>query len=127
MHAFAASKAFICPAKSRRATLRWVPVTLGRANSRRKILVRADMITRRVNRRAHQLENDITSTLPTTRKNLVLPEEYLMGRSVAEMQYLIDPGDPNVFVRNAEHEGVRDHCTRAPAYWSPAAQTKSLS
>lgn len=85
---------------------------LSRANSTRKILIRADVVTNRLNRPAHQLENDIAPTLPTAGENLMLPKEYLMGRTVAEVQCLIYPGYADVLVWNAKHGKVREHITR---------------
>lgn len=43
----------------------------------------------------------------------MLPQEYLMGWAGAKMQCLIDPGDANVFSRDAEHRDLRDDFQRA--------------
>jgi hypothetical protein len=94
---------------------------LSRANPTHKILIRTDVITNRMNRPAHQFENDITSTLPTSRENLMLPQEYLMGWTVAEVQCLIYPGDANVFAGYAKHRNVRDDFCRARRSRSAAA------
>lgn len=81
---------------------------LGRANSTRKILIRAEVITARLKRPTDQLENDIAPALPTSGKNLMLPEEHLMGWAVPEVQCLIHSGGADMFVWNTEHENVRD-------------------
>jgi hypothetical protein len=66
-----------------------------------------------MNRRAYQLENDITSTLPTAGEDFMFPQEYLMGWAVAEVQCLIYPGDANVFAGYAKHRNLRDDFCRA--------------
>jgi len=66
------------------------------------------MITGRLKRPSDQLENDIAPTLATPREDLMLPQEYLMGWAMAEVQCLVDSGDSNVFVWNAEHPNPRD-------------------
>jgi hypothetical protein len=38
----------------------------------------------------------------------MLPEEYLVGWAVTEVQYLIYPGDANVFAGYAKHRNLRD-------------------
>ena len=86
---------------------------LGRANSTRKILIRAEVITARLKRPTDQLENDIAPALPTSGKNLMLPEEHLMGWAMAEMQCLIHPGDANMFAGYTKHRNLRDDFYRA--------------
>jgi hypothetical protein len=86
---------------------------LSRTNATGKILIRADVVTAWVNRRAYQLEDDIAPTLPTSREDLMLPQEYLMWWTVAEVQCLIYPGDANVFAGYAKHRNLRDDFCRA--------------
>jgi hypothetical protein len=63
-----------------------------------------------MDRRAYQFENYISVALPTPREDLMLPEKYLMGWAVAEVQCLIYPGDANVFAGYAKHQNLRDDC-----------------
>jgi len=41
--------------------------------------------------------------MPTAGEKLILPKEYLMGRTVAEVENLINPSDADVFTGNTQH------------------------
>jgi hypothetical protein len=82
------------------------------------------MIADRLKRSTH-IENDIAPTLPTPGENLMLPEEYLMGWAVAEVQYLIYPGDADVFAGNVEM--AREHITVSIVYSSFTLSSISLA
>lgn len=77
--------------------------SLSCASPARKVLVRTDVIAGRLKRPTHQFEDYIAAALPTTGKGLVLPEEHLMGWTMAEVQYLIHSRDADVFAGDAEH------------------------
>ena len=70
------------------------------------------MFADRLKRPTHQFEKDIAPTLPTARENLMLPEKYLMGWAVAEVQRLIRSRDADVFAGHTKHRNLRDDLYR---------------